>query len=46
MAQAENQKDIAKTKLQGVSMLSVNGRANLPPYIGYWSYPVQNYGID
>ena len=42
---AEEQLDIAKTKLIGAGVLSVNGRRLDTPMIGPWSYPISNYGI-
>lgn len=44
-ADAENQIEIAKTKLQGAGELYINGRYRLPTMIGPWSYPEGNYGI-
>lgn len=40
---AMNQKDMAKSRLQGATTLSVNRRDYMPPYLGIWSYPEGNY---
>jgi hypothetical protein len=42
-ARAEEQLEIAKTKLQGGGVLSVNTYSRLPPYLGPWSYPDGNF---
>lgn len=40
---ANNQKDMAKSRLQGATTLSVNRRDYMPPYIGILSYPEGNF---
>lgn len=40
---ANNQKDMAKSRLQGATTLSVNRRDYVPPMIGVWSYPEGNF---
>ncbi len=42
-AQAENRKEITKTKLQGTSIVTINGWQLSAPMIGPWSYPEGNY---
>jgi hypothetical protein len=43
---AENKLDIAKTKKQGASVVSMNGRSQYPFAISIYNYADGNYGID
>lgn len=42
---AEEQKDLAKSKLQGAGVLSVAKQRLGVPMMGTWSYPVGSYGL-
>lgn len=44
-ADAEKNKEVMKTKLEGSSTVSFNRDGSLPWAIGWWSYPEGNYGI-